>query len=176
MNLLRGLVILLLVAVALVLQVSVFGQFSWHGVVPDLVLLVVVAAGLARGGQFAMVLGFVAGALLDLTPPADHTAGRWALALLVVGLIAGMVRQGETPAGVERTPVLTALAAVAGCSFVGTSLFALSGMVLGEQQGGVGGMLEVIGISLVWDLVLTPLVLPGLMTIFHRLEPERARA
>jgi hypothetical protein len=31
------------------------------------------------------VLGFVAGLLLDLVPPADHEAGRWALALVVVG-------------------------------------------------------------------------------------------
>ena len=60
---------------------------------PNLVLLVVVAAALTRGPQFAAVLGFVAGVLLDLAPPADHIAGRWALALVVVGYVAGRVRQ-----------------------------------------------------------------------------------
>ncbi len=53
---------------------------------PNLCLLVVVGAALTRGPQFAAVLGFVAGVALDLAPPADHVAGRWALALVVVGL------------------------------------------------------------------------------------------
>jgi len=170
---LRGLAVLLLVSLALVLQVSVFSEFAWHGIVPDLVLLVVVAGALARGGQFGLVLGFAAGVLLDLTPPADHTAGRWALSLLLVGLMAGLVRPEGGP---ERTPALTAVATVAGCSFVGTSVFALTGLALREGPSSVGGILEVVGISLVWDLVLTPLVLPWVMTLFRRLEPERARA
>ena len=78
--------------VALALQVSVLPFVAWHGVVPNLVLLVVVAAAISCGSEFAMVLGFGAGLLLDLAPPADHVAGRWALALVVVGLLAGYVR------------------------------------------------------------------------------------
>ena len=50
-------------------------------------------AALVRGPQFAAVLGFFAGLLLDLAPPADHVAGRWALALVVVGYVAGRMRQ-----------------------------------------------------------------------------------
>ena len=82
---------------ALVLQVSLFPHFAWHGIVPNLCLLVVVGAALTRGPQFAAVLGFVAGVLLDLAPPADHVAGRWALALVVVGYVAGRVRQDVKP-------------------------------------------------------------------------------
>ncbi len=81
------------VSLALVLQMSVFSHFSWHGVVPNLVLLVVVGAALVRGAEFGMVLGFAGGVLLDLVPPADHVAGRWALALLLVGYVAGRVSQ-----------------------------------------------------------------------------------
>ncbi len=36
------------------------------------------------------------GLLLDLAPPADHVAGRWALALLLAGYVAGRVRQDTT--------------------------------------------------------------------------------
>lgn len=151
-----------LVAVALLLQVSFFGAFAWQGVVPDLVLLVVVAGALARGGQFGIVLGFAAGVLLDLTPPADHTAGRWALALLVVGYVAGLVRQDRA----EKPAALTVVATVAACSFVGTSVFALTGLLLHEGTGSIGGMLRVIGISLVWDVVLTPFVLPWTIALF----------
>ena len=70
-------------------QVSLFPHLAWQGIVPNLCLLVVVGAALTRGPQFAALLGFVAGVALDLAPPADHVAGRWALALVVVGYLAG---------------------------------------------------------------------------------------
>lgn len=155
------------VLLALLLQVSLMPHLAWQGVVPNLVLLVVVAAALTRGPQFAMVVGFAAGALLDLAPPADHTAGRWALALVVVGYVAGRVRSEATPTAT------TVVATVAASSFVGTSLFAMTGLVLGELSVGMGELLLVIGLAVVWDVVLTPFVLPPLMAMFRRLEPAR---
>ena len=80
MSALRWAVTVALVVLALVLQVSLFPHFTPHwfgaGVVPNLCLLVVVATALVRGPEQAAVLGFVAGVLLDLAPPADHVAGR----------------------------------------------------------------------------------------------------
>ncbi|QCW49985.1 rod shape-determining protein MreD [Nocardioides dongxiaopingii] len=151
-------------AVALVLQTTVFPHLAWHGVGPNVVLLVVVAAGLARGAHFGMVLGFGAGLLLDLAPPADHAAGRWALALLVVGYVAGRVRQ-DAPAGVGG-----ALAAVAACSFLGSSLFALTGLLL-DPGAGVPDLLEVVLAGVVWDLVLAAFVVPVVMRALTRLDP-----
>ena len=46
MTRLRALVALRAVAVALVLQVSLFPHLAWHGIVPNLCLLVVVASAL----------------------------------------------------------------------------------------------------------------------------------
>jgi rod shape-determining protein MreD len=162
----------LAVSVALVLQLSVFSQLSWHGVVPNLVLLVVVAAALVRGAEFGMVLGFAGGVLLDLAPPADHVAGRWALALLLVGYVAGRVAQDTR---FDAKPAaLVVLATVGASSFLGTSVFALSGVVLRDPPLAVPDLLQVIFAALVWDLLLTPLVLPGVMLLFTRLEPERA--
>jgi rod shape-determining protein MreD len=170
MTALRAAVAAAAVCVALVLQVSVFPHLAWAGIVPNLCLLVVVAAALTRGAQFAAVLGFVAGVALDLAPPADHVAGRWALALVLVGYVAGRVRQDVRPTA------LSVVATVAASSFVGTSVFALSGLVLGDASLGVPELLEVIGVALVWDVVLTPLVLPLLMTVFRQLEPDRSLA
>ena len=106
MSWLRGLVAFAVVSLALVLQVSFFPHLAWRGIGPDLCLLVVVGAALTRGPQFAMVLGFFAGVALDLAPPADHLAGRWALALVVVGYVAGQVRQsgrlGSRPTTTSR--------------------------------------------------------------------------
>jgi rod shape-determining protein MreD len=154
------------VCVAAVLQVSLFPHVSWHGIVPNICLLVVVGAALTRGPQFAMVLGFAAGVVLDLAPPADHLAGRWALALVVVGYVAGRVRQDVRPSA--TTVVLT----VAASSFVGTSLFALSGVLLGDPIA-IPDLLEVILVALLWDVLLTPFVLPPVMALFRRLEPDR---
>lgn len=165
------------VTVALVLQTSVFPRLSWQGVVPDLVLLVVVGAAFVRGTQFAMVLGFTGGVLLDLVPPADHVAGRWALALLVVGYVAGRVAHDHPRTESRhdpRPPVLLVLATVAACSFLGTSVFALSGVVLSDPPMAVPDLLQVIVVALGWDLLLAPLVVPVVMAGLTRLEPEHA--
>lgn len=167
MSLLRGLAALVVVTMAVILQVTLFPHVAWRGVVPDLALLVVVGAALVRGPQFAAVLGFVTGMLLDVAPPADHIAGRWALALVVVGYVAGRLRQDVRP---SATAVV---AAVAAASFLGTSVFALSGLLLRDPVLAVPDMLEVILVAVAWDILLTPFVLPPVMSLFRRLEPAR---
>lgn len=170
MNLVRFLAALLAVSVALVLQVSFFPHFAWQGIVPNLCLLVVVGAALTRGAQFAAVLGFLAGLTLDLAPPADHVAGRWALALVIVGYVAGRVRQDVRP---TATAVVVTVAA---SSFIGTSIFALTGPLLGEPVTDLLQLLQVILVAVLWDVLLTPFVLPLVMKMFQRLEPDRAIA
>jgi rod shape-determining protein MreD len=157
-----------MVLVALVLQVAVFPHLAWEGIVPNLCLLVVVAAALVRGPAFAATLGFFAGLALDLAPPADHVAGRWALALVLVGYVAGLMRQDT------RSSATTVVATVAASSFLGTSVYALSGLVLGDAVAGSGDLVRVVLVALLWDVLLTPLVLPGVMRLLTRLEPARA--
>ncbi|WP_204164444.1 rod shape-determining protein MreD [Nocardioides daejeonensis] len=164
----RNLILAALVAVALVLQVSVFSHLAWEGVVPNLALLVVVAGGLVHGAQFGAVLGFAAGLLADLAPPADHVAGRWALALLVAGYVAGRARQDVRPTW--GSVMLTVLA----CSFVGSSVFALSGLVLRDAAVPVLEMLQVIGVGMAWDVLVASIAVPALVVLLHRLSPARA--
>ena len=166
MSLLRALVAFVVVCVAVVLQVSLFPHVAWEGVVPNLALLVVVGAALVRGPQFAAVLGFVAGVAIDLAPPADHVAGRWALAMTVVAFLAARVRQDVRPTA------LAVVGTVAAGSFVATSLFALIGLLLSDSATSVGGLLEVVLVAVVWDVLLTPFVLPPLMKLFARLSPQ----
>lgn len=168
MSQLRWPVALGAILVALVLQVSFFPHLAWHGIVPNLCLLVVVAAALSVDAHFAMVLGFVAGVALDLAPPADHVAGRWALALTIAAFLVAKVRQDVKPTS------LAVVATVAAASFVATSVFALSGMLLGDAPFSVPGLLEVVLVAVVWDVLLTPFVLPPLMKLFGRFSPQWA--
>lgn len=167
MGLARTLVLGLLVTAAVVLQVAAFSYLSYDGVVPNLALLLVVAAALVRGPDFAMVLGFFAGLAIDLAPPADHVAGRWALALVVVGYLAGRVRHDA------GTSAIAAVVTVAASSFVGTSVFALSGMVLRDPSVPVAEALQVIPVAVVYDVLLTPFVLPLAMRLLRRIQPHR---
>ena len=164
----RALVLTLVITVAVVLQVALFPHVAYAGVVPNLALLVVVAAALVRGPDFAAVIGFLAGLAIDLAPPADHVAGRWALALVVVGYLAGRVRQDA------RTSAMAAIVTVAAASFVGTSVFALSGILLSDPALSAGEALAVIPAAVVYDVLLTPFVLPVMMRLFRRLESHQA--
>jgi rod shape-determining protein MreD len=166
MPVLRGLGLAGVIVLAVVLQVAVFSALSFDGVVPNLALLVVVAAALVRGPEFAAVLGFLGGLAVDLAPPADHVAGRWALALVVVGYLAGRVRHDA------GSSALAAVLTVAACSFVGTSVFALSGIVLDDPGVAVGDALKVIPIAVVYDVLVTPFVLPVTMRLFRRMQPH----
>lgn len=166
----RALGALLAVSVALVLQASLFSHLAIAGVVPDLVLLVVVAGALAHGSELGLVLGFGAGLLLDLAPPADHVAGRWALALMVVGYVAGRLGASARPGLSQWLPVAAASA------FIGTSVFALTGLVLQDPAVGVGELLRVEVVSLAYDVVLAVVVVPLTLGLFAKVEPDRVSA
>ncbi|MGH3472142.1 MAG: rod shape-determining protein MreD [Nocardioidaceae bacterium] len=161
----RAVVVGVLVVLTVALQVSVFGHFSLDGVAPDLALLVVVAAGLVRGPSYGALVGFVAGLVLDLAPPADHTAGRWALALVLVGYLVGLARQDRRPS------VLATVAIVAAGAFVGTSVFALTGLILQEPGVTVAKAFDVVPLAVLYDVLLTPIVMPLIVLLFRRLEP-----
>jgi rod shape-determining protein MreD len=82
----RAVLSALLVAAALVLQLTVVNRLALPGGgTPDLVLLVVVALGLAGGPVAGALTGFCAGLSLDIAPPASQLIGQYALVFCVVG-------------------------------------------------------------------------------------------
>jgi rod shape-determining protein MreD len=165
LTVLRSFVVTVLVVLAVALQVGPFTDFSFAGVVPNLALLVVIATALVRGPEYAALVGFAAGLLLDLAPPADHAAGRWALAFVVVGYLAGLVRYDA------RSSALAAVAVVAAGSFIATSTFALTGLLLGDPAVSVSAVLHILPITVFYDVLLTPFVLPVSIVMLSRLQP-----
>jgi rod shape-determining protein MreD len=65
------------------------------------------------------------------------------------------------------------LVTVAACSFVGTSVFALSGMLLADPAIPVAEALRVIPLAVLYDVLVTPFVLPLVMRLFRRLQPPQ---
>lgn len=81
-----------LLFVAAVLQVSVFGQLHVFGAVPQLLLVTLVAVSLLRGSVTGAVGGFFAGILVD-----SATLGELGLTALVLTLAGYWIgRYGET--------------------------------------------------------------------------------
>lgn len=168
MSAVRAGMLAVVVVLAVALQVAVLRYVAVDGVVPDLALLLVVAAAFVRGPEYAAALGFVVGLVVDVAPPADHTAGRWALALVLAGYLAGRVRLDA------RSSRVAALATVAACSFVAGSVFALSGLVVGDPGPAAGDMAPVILVGVVWDVLAAVVLLPLCTTLLRRLRPPRA--
>lgn len=169
MAVLRATVIAVLVVLAVSLQAGPLSSLAIAGVVPDLVLLVVVAVAFVHGPSHAALVGLLAGLTLDLAPPADHTAGRWALALVVVGYLAGMVRNDGADSAVA------AVVTVGACVFVGASVFAFSGLLLSDAGVTLPRIFEVLWVQVLYDVAVTPLVLPPLIALMRRLEPAQER-
>ena len=74
----------------------------------------------------------------------------------------------------QKPTALAVVGTVAAASFVATSLFALTGVLLQDPDMSVAGLLEVVLVAVVWDVLLTPFVLPPLMKLFARFSPQWA--
>ncbi|CAN5903878.1 hypothetical protein BH20ACT6_BH20ACT6_07120 [soil metagenome] len=165
----RPAVTAVLVLLTVTVQVGLFAQLSIAGVVPDLALLLVVAAAIVRGPAYGTVLGLLAGLAMDLAPPADGVAGRWALALALAGWLAGQAR------GDARQSAFATVVTVAVASLAATSIYALTGLVLSEPGISVASTLEVLPVALLYDVAITPLVVPLAMLVWRKLDPAPAR-
>ena len=161
-----GLAVILLVLISI--QDAALRYLAVWGVVPNLALLVVIAAAVVRGSDYGAGIGFVAGLLLDLIPPSTGTAGRWALALVIAGYLAGKVS-----ADVRRSR-RAMIVLVAGCSFVATSVYALSGVFLGDVPMESGRMPLVIVLGVIVDVIAAAILLPAAIMLMRRLRPVQA--
>jgi rod shape-determining protein MreD len=161
-----------LVVVALVLQVSVLARLSLPGAVPDLLLLVVVGLALIYGPTGGCVTGFCAGLLADLAPPSDHAVGRYALVLCVLGYAAGLLK----PDNGHLRSVLTPLLVVAAAAFTATLLYAGVGALVGDTAARHVGLASLVGTAVLYDVLLAPFVVPGVMALGRWAAPDPVAA
>ena len=119
--------IVVVAAVALLLQTTVVLDIRVAGAAPDVMLLLPVAAGLVAGPVEGAAVGFVAGLAADLLLPTPF--GLTALVGTLVGFGVGAA-SGDAVRYVRGLATLVALAA----SAVAVMLYAVLGAVLGEAQ------------------------------------------
>ncbi|WP_406329921.1 rod shape-determining protein MreD [Streptomyces sp. NBC_00203] len=155
-----------LVVVALVLQVSVLARLHLPGAVPDLVLLTVLALAMVYGHVSGAFIGFGAGLLADLAPPADHAAGRYALVLCVIGYLAGLAKPENGQLKSATGPMAVVVAAAVGS----TLLYAGVGALVGDTAARHVGLGSLLFTAALYDLLLAPFVVPGLMALARRSE------
>lgn len=162
----RVLVAAVLVCTALVVQLGLLSPLHLPGADPDVVLVVVVAVALAWGPLGGAVVGFGAGLLVDLVPPADHAAGRVALVLTLIGYLAGLLR-----AEAKRSALLP-LAVVGVAAALALFLSASVGALLGDPRVRWPVVWRGAPAAALYDVVLTPFVLPAVVALCRRLDPE----
>jgi rod shape-determining protein MreD len=168
MPLKRTLLSTALVVVALVLQVSVLARLHLPGAVPDLLMLVVLGLALTYGHVGGCLVGFGAGLLADLAPPADHAAGRYALVLCVIGYLAGLAR----PDGSQLRSAAMPMAVVAAAAILSTLLYASVGALVGDTAARHVGIVKLLFTATVYDLLLAPFTVPWIMKLARTLDND----
>ncbi|MCZ7414215.1 MULTISPECIES: rod shape-determining protein MreD [unclassified Streptomyces] len=157
-----------LLVVALVVQVSVLARLQLPGATPDLLLLTVLGLALVYGHTSGALIGFTAGLLADLAPPADHAVGRYALVLCVVGYAAGLTKPETGQHRSATAPMLV----VGVAALASTLLYAGVGALVGDgaaRHVGLGGLLLT---ATLYDLLLAPFTVPLVMILARRADPD----
>ncbi|MFJ8827177.1 rod shape-determining protein MreD [Streptomyces sp. NPDC102467] len=157
-----------LVVVALVIQVCVLARLQLPGAVPDLMLLTVLGLALVYGHVGGAFVGFGAGLLADLAPPADHAAGRYALVLCLIGYLAGLAKPDNGQLRSATGPMVVVVGAAIGT----TLLYAGVGALVGDTAARHVGLGSLLFTAALYDLLLAPFVVPGVMALARRADND----
>ena len=150
MGLLRTVLALALCVVGAVIVVTLRAR-GW-AVVPDLVLLPVVAIALSRGWLAGALLGLAAGWIVDLVPPGGDPLGLTPLLYAVAGAVAGRgSRAGPVP--VRWVAIVTL-----GAAAVPAAVRLLQGAWLGRQLDVAPTLLGLAATVVAAALIVPPLV------------------
>jgi rod shape-determining protein MreD len=157
-----------LVVVAMVIQVSVLARLHLPGAVPDLLMLTVLGLAMVYGHVGGALVGFGAGLLADLAPPADHAAGRYALVLCVTGYFAGLIK----PETGRLKSVTGPMAVVVAAAIGSTLLYAGVGALVGDTAARHVGLTGLLLSAALYDLLLAPFVVPAVMWLARRADND----
>jgi rod shape-determining protein MreD len=157
----RAILSAVLLAAAIVLQLTVVNRLPLPGSGPDLVLLCVVCLGLCGGPVAGAVTGFCAGLAFDLAPPGSYLIGEYALVFCVMGYLCGRLR-----GSLNRSAALTIALAMAAAA-AGEALYAVLGLVVSDPQVTWSAVRQVLPSSVIYDVVVSPFLLYAVVRAVH---------
>lgn len=162
----RGALTLLAVVLVVlaIVQVSLVDFLPTPWAVPDLVVVAVLAVGIARGPLTGGLAGAGAGLVLDLIPPATGPLGGWMLVLALAGAVLGRVAETYQPGPFAAMLLLAIGAGVVVLARAAVLWFAGSSVDLSAVGAAVA--------SAAWALVLAPL---ALLLVTRSTKPAPAR-
>jgi len=149
---------------AVVLQGSVLARLPLPGGAPNLVLVLVLAVALTAGASAGLGTGFAAGLLVDLG--SVHPVGVLGLCFGLAGFAAGLAAP-DAGRSVLR-PMVVVAAATAGAYLAYLGILALI------DRPAAGGLADLPTIVL-YDVMLTPFVLPVVAAATRWLDPDARR-
>ncbi|GAA4236351.1 rod shape-determining protein MreD [Streptosporangium album] len=134
----------------MVVQVTTVNRLPLPGVgAPDLVLLTVVGYALVRGAVAGAVMGFCAGLVSDVLPPAAHVLGQYALVLCLIGFMAGRMAENH-PEAVQITTLT--------CAAAGPLIAVVVGGLLGDDRINRSMLTTVLPQMILYNVLAAPLI------------------
>jgi rod shape-determining protein MreD len=162
----QGIVIGGVLTVAFLIQVTLLSRLGLPGATPDLLVVSVVAVALAMGPIQGAFAGFLAGVIIDVSPPADTVVGVNSIVYLGIGFLAGYVVDTR-----DRTvPGMIAIASIS-CAAAAVGTAAIDAM-LGSPRVLWDSVPLIALTSALYGALLAPLMIPLLAWLTRKLAPE----
>lgn len=155
-------IVIAIVVAALLLQTVVLSRIGLPGGTPDLLVLAVIAVGLAAGPNYGAVVGFGAGLLADILPPDLTTLGTTAMILAVVGYFVGSI---DDPRGLAPAQLL---GLVAGSALFASVTQMLLAWLFADRTLDLAGAAVVVLASTAYTAVLGMVLVPAVVTGLRR--------
>lgn len=105
----------------------------------------------------ALIIGFIAGFIADLSPTLETPFGLWTFVLTALGYLISVNRQGAIDA--IDSPLTTTIVAVVGSS-IALIAFLLCGAILGNEFGTFPTVFKTLVGNGIWTFIVSPLYVP----------------
>jgi rod shape-determining protein MreD len=153
--------VLLIFLSLFLLQEALISQFNFLVAGFSLYLAFFMAWIIQDQRNSAVVTGFIAGLILDLSPTLEAPFGLWTLVLTSMSyLLASNVRAALDA---ELSPLVMLSVAVIASSL---ALILLFGAILGQEVGSASYLIRSISGNALWSALLSPLYIPLAMKLY----------
>lgn len=156
---------ILLLSAIVIIQTTVMPHLTILGVKPDLMLLVVISWSLLRGAKEGLIWALIGGIGLDLVSGAPF--GTLTGALVALSLVAGL---GQL--SVFRTHIALPLIAALVATLIYDLFFLLLLQVRGCSISWTDSLIKVVLPSMLFNVLLSPLIYKALYLLHRKTGPE----